>query len=448
MWQTNPRSFYVFLVLGAMAYLFLGYFTTQDNFPANFSFYTLAFISYLGLIALRQTISVKTLLIATVVLHGVFLFSIPTLSPDVYRFLWDGELITLGIHPYAFTPQELVANGQLQMTPHLEVLYAHITDLSKANYSLYPAVNQLYFVVPAFLTDHLLAGIVIMRLLMLATLFVGFYFLRKTLILLRIPENRMFVFALNPLVVVEATGNLHFEAVMFSFLAMAFYFLLQQKWLLGSVLFACAVNIKLTPLLLLPFFLNYLGWIKSIKFYLATLLFTSSLLVIFLWPSVFSNFMQSIELYFNNFEFNSSLYRLSTYIFQPILTYETAFIIGPLLSKIALTIIIFLALYSIRKGKESLFVFLLMGYVVYLLFATTIHPWYLIVPLGLSLFTRFNFMIYWSFIVILSYGFYALGENYWVDILIAIEYIGLFIWIIVEHKKKRSIKDLFGKSLL
>lgn len=180
-------------------------------------------------------------------------------------------------------------------------------------------------------------------------------------------------------------------------------------------------------------------------FYLITLSSSAALLMVFLWPSTTANFLESVELYFNNFEFNSSLYRFSTYLFRPILTYDTALIIGPLLSKIALMIILFLALYSLRRGKESLFAFLLMGYVVYLLFATTVHPWYLIVPLGLSVFTRFKFMIYWSFIVVVSYGFYASGESKWVDILVAIEYIGLLIIVLLEYKKRGLLKDPFAR---
>lgn len=436
MWQTNSKAvLFLLLLVSGVGYFFFGYITTQDNFFANFSFYTLVFASYLGLLALFNVTSFKTLMISTWVLHGVFIVAIPTLSPDVYRFLWDGELMTQGIHPYAFTPNQLVEAGGVEMTPYLTQLYANITDLSKANYSLYPTVNQVYFIIPAWLTDNLLTAIVIMRLLMLATLFTGLYFIRKTLLLLNVPEKRVFLFALNPLVIVEATGNLHFEAVMFSFIAMAVYFLLQNKWLLGALLFACAVNIKLTPLLLLPLFLNYFGWVKSIKLYVLIVLFSGSLLVVLLWPSVFPNFMQSIELYFNNFEFNSSFYRLTTYLFQPVLTYDTGLIIGPVLSKIALVTIILLGLLSLRKPKESLFLFMLSAYVVYLLFATTVHPWYLIVPLGLAVFTSYNFMIYWSFIVLISYVFYAFGDSIWTNILIALEYIGLFVWIIIDINK-------------
>ena len=444
MWRTNSKLFFLVLVISAFCYLFFGYVTKQDDFGLNFSVYSLVFFCFIGLYILQERVSVRFLWISTLVLHGIFLFSIPTLSPDIYRFLWDGELITKGIHPYAFTPNQLVAAGEIEMTPYLNQVYDNITELSKANYSLYPTLNQFYFLIPAWLTDNLLVAIVIMRVLMVATLFAGLYFIRKTLLLLGISEKQLFLFALNPLVIIEATGNLHFEAVMFSFLAIALYFIVQQKWLLGAILFACAVNIKLTPLLLLPFFLNYLGCIKSLKFYLVTIAFSAGILLMFLWPSVASNFMQSIELYFNNFEFNSSFNRLISYLFQPIFTFETPLIIGPFLSRMALVIIVFLALFALSKKKETLFTFMLFGYVIYLLLATTVHPWYVILPLGLSIYTLYRFVVYWSFMVMISYSFYALGNDLLVNTLIALEYIGLFSWLFFEMKqKKRSAKDLF-----
>ncbi|MDG0974556.1 MAG: glycosyltransferase 87 family protein [Crocinitomicaceae bacterium] len=446
MWQSKTIILTAILVfLSAAGYVLLGYFTTQENFFVNFAFYSITFGAFIGLYLLRDSFSSKTLWKLTLFMHGILLCSIPTLSPDVYRFLWDGELIVKGIHPYAFTPNELVNSGNLEMTPYMSQLYASITDLSRVNYSVYPTLNQFYFVIPAVLTESVFSGILVMRIIMLLTLIIGIYFIQKTLEELLIPEKQVFLFALNPLLIIEATGNLHFEGVMFSLFAIAIYFMVREKWWISALFVALAINVKLTPLLLLPFFLNYLGWKKSMLFYLTTLSSSALLLMVFLWPSMTANFLQSVELYFNNFEFNSSFYRFSTYLFRPILIYDIAFIIGPLLSKIALIVILLLAIYSLKKGRESLFTFFLTGYVVYLFFSTTIHPWYLIIPLGFCVYTRYNFMIYWSFIVFLSYSFYALGNSKWVDVLVAIEYIGLLMFVLLEYKKRGPIKDLLAR---
>ena len=98
------------------------------------------------------------------------LFSTPTLSPDFYRFLWDGELTTLGVHPYAYTPNEIVQHGLIEGNEYMNELYTNITDLSKKHYSPYPTINQIYFIIPAWASDAILPSLIIMRIMILATL--------------------------------------------------------------------------------------------------------------------------------------------------------------------------------------------------------------------------------------------------------------------------------------
>lgn len=75
----------------------------------------------------------------------------------------------------------------------------------------------------------------------------------------------------------------------------------------------------------------------------------------------------------------------------------------------------------------------------YLLLATTVHPWYLITPLTVCLFTKYRFPIVWSATVMLSYSAYGengVAENPW---LIALEYLtvaGFALWEIGWRKVK------------
>lgn len=67
----------------------------------------------------------------------------------------------------------------------------------------------------------------------------------------------------------------------------------------------------------------------------------------------------------------------------------------------------------------------------YFLLSTTVHPWYVATPLLLSIFTKYNFPIVWSFLVMLSYSAYGkngFDENLW---LVALEYfvmVGVAVW--------------------
>ena len=77
----------------------------------------------------------------------------------------------------------------------------------------------------------------------------------------------------------------------------------------------------------------------------------------------------------------------------------------------------------------------------YLLFTTTVHPWYVALPVVLCLFTRFRFPILWSGLIWLTYFNYS-GEVYeeklWA---VTVEYIlvGLYaFWeLFLMHGRKR-----------
>ena len=435
---TKISNIIVFVLFATMLALF-SYKGTQSSFVFNLSLYSGMFFCYLIMLYNRKQWKFNHLTYVALILHLVVLISETPLSPDVFRFIWDGELITQGIHPYAHLPVDLIENPDFNFSPYLQEIYSQMTDLSKNNYSIYPTVNQVYFFITAFFTENKFAAIVIMRILILLTHITGFIYLLKLLEFLKIDKYTIFILALNPFVIIEFAGNLHFEAVMFSWLVIGIYFLLKNKWLLGAFFWSIAINVKLTPLLLLPFLFRYLGIKKSIQFYVATGVFTTLMLLVFLWPSMIANFMQSINLYFNNFEFNASIYFLLKALFYPIYGWETIYIFGPLLSKIALVLIVLLA-FSIKKNNlPDLFLKMFLGYVVYLLFSTTVHPWYIMLPLGLSIFTRTSFMIIWSYTIMFTYGFYLLGESWIISLLISIEYFILALTIIYELVKKKRI---------
>ena len=85
---------------------------------------------------------------------------------------------------------------------------------------------------------------------------------------------------------------------------------------------------------------------------------------------------------------------------------------------------------------------MLFGIVVYLLLSTTVHPWYLAIPLFLSVFTRFRFMLIWSLLVILSYSAYSnaqYDENLW---LVALEYISVIGYFLYELFLQKSSKPV------
>ncbi|MGB0933116.1 MAG: hypothetical protein ACPGU5_02475 [Lishizhenia sp.] len=249
-------------------------------------------------------------------------------------------------------------------------------------------------------------NLVVLRLTMLITLAVGVFYAIRLLRLLNLNKNAIWLFALNPFVIIELSNNLHFEGVLVSFLIISIYSIYKNQLFRGSLFWSFAVGVKLTPLLLLPFLYRYLGFRKSVRFYIITIAFVAILLGLFIWPSNAQNFIKSISLYFSNFEFNASIFSLVKSIFYSEFGWETVKIIGPWLSKISLVFILLYALLYKLKTKEHLITAMLFGFSIYILFSATVHPWYIAIPLALSIFTPYRSFVVWSFTVMLSYTFY------------------------------------------
>lgn len=440
--QRNVIVLIILFLSYTLLLVWLLYFTHQTNFAETIIAYSGMFVCYLLLLFKTNKLQQKIVAIGLLILHLTPLFTIPPLSPDIYRFLWDGNIVLQGINPYAYTPEVLITQPDFQLTAYLQELFNEMTLLSRNNYSPYPTSNQLYFIISNFFSDRVLTNIVVLRVLILSTHLLGFYYLKKLLVTFKISKNKALILALNPFIIVELIGNLHFEGVMFSWLIIGLYFIMKQKFIAASVFWTIAITIKLTPLILLPFLFNYLGWKKWMRFGLFTSIFTIVTLSVFLWPSVINNFTQSLNLYFSNFEFNASFFLLFKWGFTPLLGYHTVEIIGPLLSVIAMFTILTLALSVKQNNINDVFVKMILGYVIYLLLSTTIHPWYIMIPLGLSVFTRYSFMILWSFTIIFSYVFYQYGEHLFWYILLIIEYFCMIGSLIYEYRSKKSLLPL------
>ena len=410
----------------------------RTEFTFLFVFYTIAFASYLLLIANRKLLSFKQFAFIAIGAQLVSIIFEPHLSIDYYRFLWDGEITLSGYNPFDFTPQELYRQGITKGNAYLNQVYDGIGPMSQSNYSCYPPLNQAYFIIASAFSNSLVVNTILLKLTIIATQILGAIYLKKILHLLNIDVSRMWLLYLNPLWIIECTGNVHFEGVMISFILIAFYYLLQKKEILGSIFFALAIQIKLVPLLLLPFFYRFLGFWKSTLFYSLTILFVAGLGFIQLDSTNIENFGESLRLYFQVFEFNSFIlhyyiqYGIAETGWNMIKTY------GPHLSRIAIMIIVTLSLYGQLTDWKILFKRMTLAYFAYLMLSSTLHPWYMLPMLALSLFTNYSFAILWSFLIFFSYLLYAYeGHSEEVRWVVNLEYVlllGLFIYELVSKK--------------
>ena len=341
------------------------------------------------------------LLVASLILTRLpFFFHLPQLSDDFYRFLWDGLLLTEGINPFGAVPtdMDLTLFGKKEFAERL------LSGMNSAGYgSVYPPLHQAVFWIGAKLSGgSLLDGVNTMRgVILVAEAGMAVYFLRFSGL-----KNAGFIMAaylLNPLVVVEGVGNVHMEAVMVPLLAVGLHMLISQKTLKGSLLFAGSVLVKLTPLLLAPMlFFRKEGsnrWLMA-----ATVVVAVAIAFLPFAPwYLFSGVDGSFGLYFQSFEFNASVYYLLREALTPVVGYNPIAVLGPVLAGITVLVLLWIAL---RAGQLDFYTAALYSYVAYYLLATTVHPWYLIPVVYLSLAAKRPVWLVWSFTVWFSYSHY------------------------------------------
>lgn len=432
---------YFLLFISVIAYILIGYFTKREQFYQFISLYVVAFTAFLIFYySQKEKINFSSILIVSIALRLILLFIIPNLSNDFYRFIWDGRLINLGFNPFLSLPNEFIKSENfLLLGKEANELYTGQGTLSPGNYSCYPPLNQFFFFIAALISPQSIYGsVIILRIFIIladiGTIYIGRKILRK----LSLPESNIILFALNPFIIIELTGNLHFEGITIFFLMLAIYFLLNDKFFKSAIWMAFSISVKLIPLIFIPLFLKKLGQVNSLKYLIVTGIISILLIIPFLSSGLIENFMSSIDLYFRKFEFNASFYYIIRWIGFELKGWNIIQKVGPLLGLSVFIIVLLLSIIRRNDNPRILMVSMLFTISIYYFLSTTVHPWYIAIPLIISIFTQYRFVVVWSLVVMLSYSAYgneSFQENYW---LVFIEYLVVFTFLIFELSKSKS----------
>lgn len=378
--------------------------------------FALLFGIYLGLFALmaffyglaRSATSVRTVFIFGLILRILLLPSFPTWSEDFARFLWDGKLLQLGFNPYLHTPNQWAQLYSEYFSAYLAELLSQMN--SPDYFSVYPPLNQFFFWLIAEIGgDSLIQNLIAIRILLIGGE-VGVFFLMSSLLKkFRMEKRAILLYWLNPFVILEISGNLHFEGLVLLALLLVLCFSLKNRFYTAGAFWAVAIGLKLLPLILAPSFWNAQS--KKWAFWIGASLVGVFLFTPLLWDQSWQNFAQSLSLYQGKFEFNASIYYLARTVGYWVEGYNTIAVLTKGLSFLTLVLILWIS-WKNNSSKVENWVELWIGiYLIYLLLQPVIHPWYLIPGLGLSILRgKVGFLI-WSFAVIFSYQAYG-NENY------------------------------------
>ncbi|WP_415372092.1 glycosyltransferase 87 family protein [Patiriisocius sp. Uisw_047] len=450
MTQLKQYKYSITPIIGSVIlYVLLAYFSKRSDFLNLLLLYSGLFYCAWHIIKATKS-NFWALAGIGVFFRLLFLPSIPNLSQDFYRFLWDGQIVTWLQNPYVFTPEQYVNleseaayNNFGVSISNARELVKGMGELNASHYSNYPPINQLCFAIAAFFAkSSILGSVIALRVIIIAADIGILYFGKKLLEKLNLPVKNIFWYFLNPFIIIELTGNLHFEGVMLFFVVWSLYLLHEKKWFWAAVLMGVSVSVKLLPLLFLPLLFKHLllnqnkltepemsGGAdtlhvrKMVLFYAVTLITVALTFAPFLSAAFISNFAATISLWFQNFEFNASVYYIIRWIGYQTVGWNIIETVGKILPLIVITLILYLAFFRRNTTTQQLITAILLAVSFYFLLATTVHPWYIATPLLLSVFTRYKFPIIWSFMVLFSYSAYGVegfSENLG---LVALEYI-------------------------
>ena len=278
----------------------------------------------------------------------------PTLSDDLYRYLWDGRLTAAGVNPYPKAPTD----------PSLDRFRAGFeTRLNHADVpTIYPPAAQLLFAATVRVEATPRAWKTTLLVLEAALLLCLAFLLRAR----GLRPDRLLLYYWNPLVVVESFGSGHVDLAVAAFLILALALHERRRDAGAGVAFALAILTKYLPVLLVPALLRARAWrTLAISAAVGLLLFLPFL-------GAGSALWGGLTAYARHWEFNGSLYPLLRAVAPHGEGVRVA--LAGLLAAVAI---------AIGARARTLTGAALGTWVAFLIASPTLYPWYLVPAVAL-----------------------------------------------------------------
>lgn len=170
-----------------------------------------------------------------IVLRLPMLFTTPSLSDDVWRYLHDGRAQIAGVDPYRLAPAD-ARTLTFRGPEHGRINHPQLV-------TIYPPAAQALFFLNALAGSHL----IVWRLLL-----IGFELFAMT-VLARLgaqPRN-LALFAWHPLAVVETAGSGHLDIAAIALLLAGLYYATRGRGVAAGMLTGFGAAVKLVPVLAL-----------------------------------------------------------------------------------------------------------------------------------------------------------------------------------------------------
>ncbi|WP_439489887.1 glycosyltransferase 87 family protein [Algoriphagus sp.] len=423
------------LMMMGVGFFIMAYFVPREDFWLTLALFLMLFAGMLAVYFLDKGSKWGWIFIVGLLIRLSLLVAIPEWSDDYPRFLWDGELLKMGENPYSETPSQWLSKHSETASPYLENLFELMN--SPSYFSVYPPLNQSVFYIAASAGDlDMQQGVLVLRLILILGEIGVFVLLLKLFGRFQLPVKSLILYWLNPLVIMEITGNLHFEGLVLLFLLGSLHALSKNRYSLAGGAWGLSIGMKLLPLMLVPAFFSFEKIRKSPPFWVGS---AFALVLGFVWLLIdesWIQFLQSLKLYQGKFEFNASIYYLLREVGFWMKGYNIIGELTPVLSGITFMGILY---FSWKRKPQNLLQLIdlwVMIYLFYLVLQPVVHPWYLIPAFGLSLFTDKKAFLIWTFAVVFSYQAYGDPNYQERPVFLFIEYAFLLLAVYWDYFSK------------
>ncbi len=277
-------------------------------------------------------------------------FSPPTLSDDIYRYLWDARMQFHGVNPYVYAPDS-------EEIAHLRDEY-HAGVNNKDVPTVYPPLMQGVFAAAAYLWYSPASMKLLFTLCDLCVILLAVLMLRRR----SLPEERVLIYAWNPLVLVEIAGSGHNDSFPVALMLAALLAIDGHRPTRAAAWLSLSMLAKWFTVMLVPAFYRRVRSIRPF-WLLPVLLLAFYLPYMDAGPHLFSGLL----VYGDKWRFNDSVFSILFFLTDSLNV--SKIIVATLFAGLV-------AFCAVRITDPFRSAFVLLGG--YLVLTPTVQPWYLV----------------------------------------------------------------------
>ncbi len=214
-----------------------------------FSAFILYGIACFLILGTEETVDRKVIIgifVAAILMQAILIFTRPTLSDDMYRYVWDGRVQAQGISPYRYPPQApelaFLRDGEIYPSINRKFAVTIYPPAAEAGFALLWRIwpDNYHWFQGVMASGGLLAGLLLLGLL------------RD----LNLSPTRVLITLWSPLLAFETAHSAHVDGLLLPLLVGAWWARVREREGLTGFLLGVGTAIKLYPALLLPFLWN------------------------------------------------------------------------------------------------------------------------------------------------------------------------------------------------